>query len=69
MEIPRPTYTFSTKIFDLDQVLSFYKRNRLDTALDCQRGLVWTEKQKQDMIDTIVRRERIPEFHAIQEEN
>ena len=69
MEIPKPTYTFSTKAYDFDQILSFYKHNRLDTSLDCQRGLVWTEKQKQDMIDTIVRRERIPEFHTIKEEN
>jgi len=69
MDIPKPTYTFSTKAYAMDQILSFYKKNQLDTALDCQRGLVWTDRQKQDMIDTIVRRERIPEFHTIKEEN
>ena len=66
--IPSPTYSYNTKLYGFDQILNFYNTGRFDTQLDCQRGLVWTEQQKQDMIDTIVRRERIPEFHVIKED-
>lgn len=68
MEIPKPTYSFSTRAYSFDSMVQYYYQNKLDTELDCQRGLVWTDKQKQDLIDTIVRRERIPEFHTIKED-
>ena len=68
MNLPKPTYTYSTKQYALDQIITFYKQNKIDTDLDCQRGLVWTEQQKQDLIDTLIRRERIPEFHVIKED-
>lgn len=68
MNLPKPTYTYSTKQYALDQIISYYNQNKIDTDLDCQRGLVWTPEQKQDFIDTLVRRERIPEFHVIKED-
>lgn len=68
MTLPKPTYTYSTKQYALDQIISYYNQNKIDTDLDCQRGLVWTPDQKQDFIDTLVRRERIPEFHVIKED-
>ena len=68
MNLPKTTYTYSTKQYALDQIISYYKQNKIDTDLDCQRGLVWTDSQKQDFIDTLVRRERIPEFHVIKED-
>ena len=68
MVLPKPTYTYSTKQYALDQIITYYNQNKIDTDLDCQRGLVWTSNQKQDFIDTLVRRERIPEFHVIKED-
>ena len=68
MILPKPTYTYSTKQYALDQIITYYNQNKIDTDLDCQRGLVWTMDQKQDFIDTLVRRERIPEFHVIKED-
>ena len=68
LELPKATYNFSTENYTLDTVMIFYNTNRIDTNLDCQRGYVWEEKRQQNLIDTIVRRERIPEFHVIQEE-
>ena len=68
MELLKPTYSFSTKTYALDQIINFYKNNKIDTNLDCQRGLVWTDDQKQGLIDTLIRRERVPEFHVIKED-
>ena len=68
MNLPKPTYTYSTKQYALDQIVTYYSQNKIDTDLDCQRGLVWTDNQKQDFIDTLIRRERIPEFHVIKED-
>ena len=51
----------------LESILLFYQSNRIDTDLDCQRGYVWTSEQKQQLIDTLINRERIPEFHVIKE--
>lgn len=67
MDIPISTYNFKNIDYDLEQILSFFKSNRIDTDLDCQRGYVWTSEQKQQLIDTLINRERIPEFHVIKE--
>ena len=67
MEIPKQTYQYKNVNYDLEQILAFYQTNRIDTNLDCQRGYVWTPEQKQQLIDTLVFRERIPEFHVIKE--
>lgn len=68
IQLPKQTYTYTTKQFAIDQIIGYYNANRIDTDLDCQRRLVWTDQQKQDLIDTLIRRERIPEFHVIQED-
>lgn len=67
-DFPKQTYSFSTRAYSFDSIIQYYYQNKIDTDLDCQRGLVWTDDQKQDLIDTIVRRERIPEFHTIKED-
>lgn len=67
MEIPKSTYTFTNSNYALEQILAFAQAERIDTELDCQRGYVWTSEQKQQLIDTLVNRERIPEFHVIKE--
>ena len=62
-------YTASTKIYALEQIQTYNQQNRLDFNLDCQRGYVWTDSQKQSLIDTLVFQERIPEIHAIKEDS
>ena len=67
MDIPLSTYNFKNVGYNLESILLFYQSNRIDTDLDCQRGYVWTSEQKQQLIDTLINRERIPEFHVIKE--
>lgn len=67
VEIPKSTYIFNNVNYTLEQIFTFYKSNRIDTDLECQRGYVWTSHQKQQLIDTLVNQERIPEFHVIKE--
>ena len=69
MELPKQIYNYSTGNYDLGLLLDYNKANRIDTNLDCQRGYVWTPNQKQQLIDTLMNRERIPEFHAIKEQD
>lgn len=69
MNIPNSTYSFKNVNYTLEQILTFFKAGRIDTKLDCQRGYVWTSKQKQQLIDTLMNRERIPEFHVIKEDD
>lgn len=68
MELPKKTYDSYRTSYNLEQILSFHKANRIDTDLECQRGYVWTSYQKQQLIDTLINRESIPEFHVIKEE-
>ena len=68
MNIPKPTYNTEHTSYNLEQILLFYQANRIDTDLECQRGYVWTSSQKQQLIDTLMNRESIPEFHVIKEE-
>lgn len=68
MNLPKPTYTINTAKYNLESILLFYQANRIDTDLECQRGYVWTSSQKQQLIDTLMNRESIPEFHVIKEE-
>lgn len=67
MDIPKSTYIYTNVNYTLEQILAFYNAKRIDTDLDCQRGYVWQESQKQQLIDTLINRERIPEFHVIKE--
>lgn len=68
MNIPKPTYNTEHTSYNLEQILLFHQTNRIDTDLECQRGYVWTSSQKQQLIDTLMNRESIPEFHVIKEE-
>lgn len=58
-------YIATTKLYSVEQIKAFDDQGRLDFNLDCQRGHVWTDSQKQGMIDTLMFQERIPEVHAI----
>ena len=70
MNLPsKKSYRFTNKSYELEQILTFYKQNRIDTELDCQRGYVWTDDRKQQLIDTLINSERIPEFHVIKEDD
>ena len=69
MNIHQSTYTFKNVNYALDQILAFAQAARIDTDLECQRGYVWTSYQKQQLIDTLMNRERIPEFHVIKEDD
>lgn len=66
--LPRSMGKFENKQYTLEQVLGFYKSNRIDTDMDYQRGYVWTDSQRQDLIDTLINRGFIPQIHAIKEE-
>lgn len=68
MFTPHKTYDASTKLYSLELINSYYHDNRLDFDLDCQRGTVWTEEQEQNLIDTLMCGERIPEIHTIKED-
>lgn len=63
------SYDSTARNYDLNQIQSFFERKKLNFDLDCQRGYVWTEDQEQEMIDTLVCGERIPEVHCIEENN
>lgn len=67
MDLPKKSYQYQNVNIEIGTIFSFDKANRIDTNLDCQRGYVWTEEQKQQLIDTLIHSERIPEFHAIKE--
>lgn len=60
-------YNFSTKLYALEQIKSYDDAGRLNFSLDCQRGHVWTETQKQGLIDTLMFQERVPEIHVIKD--
>lgn len=62
-------YDSTARNYDLNQIQSFFERKKLNFDLDCQRGYVWTEIQEQEMIDTLVCGERIPEVHCIVEQD
>ena len=64
----RPALSSNT-VCHCSQIQTYNQQNRLDFNLDCQRGYVWTDSQKQSLIDTLVFQERIPEIHAIKEDS
>lgn len=68
MEILKKTYDSRTSLYSLELINSYFHDNRFDFKLDCQRGTVWTEEQEQNLIDTLVCGERIPEIHAIKDD-
>ena len=64
---------FSQKCIAETMPLEFIKykadHNQLNTDMDMQRHYVWTSNQEQELIDSILLNVRIPEFHAIIEED
>ena len=66
-EIKPVGYTFSNQSYPLRVIKSLWDNNQIDTELDIQRGLVWSEKKKQELWDSLLYNARIPEVHARKE--
>ena len=62
-------YTTRNTGMTLRVIQDLWKNGKIFTELDIQRGLVWTEEQQQELWDTLLYGERIPEVHARLEPN
>ena len=58
-------YTYKTNTVDLDYLFERFKRHEINLNLSCQRDYVWSEDFQQDLWDTILNGDRIPEVHAV----
>lgn len=58
-------YTYRTNTVDLDYLFDRYKKGEVDLNLACQRDYVWSEEFQQELWDTILNGDRIPEVHAV----
>lgn len=58
-------YNYRTNTVDLDYLFNRFKRHEIDLNLSCQRDYVWSEDFQQDLWDTILNGDRIPEVHAV----
>ena len=66
-EIKPVGYTFSNQSYPLRVIKYLWDKGEIDTELDIQRGLVWNDKKKQELWDTLLYNARIPEVHARKE--
>ena len=64
-EILQIEYRHTTNHYSINYLYTLYSEGKINTALDCQRGYMWTEERQQGMWDTLLFGHRIPEFHAI----
>lgn len=64
-DIVNVKYTATTVSYRLEYIYDLYKKDRINTALDCQREYVWDETRQQGMWDTLLYGHRIPEIHAV----
>ena len=62
-------YMATTVNYRLEYLYNLYQIGRINTKLDCQREYVWDEKRQQGMWDTLLYGHRIPEIHAIRQNN
>lgn len=61
-------YTHTTNKYLIEFIYEgFFKKGRINTDLDCQRGYVWTDERQQGMWDTLLKGHRIPEIHVIRD--
>ena len=58
-------YIFESVSYDINFIYNKWLLKQINTDLDCQRGYVWTEERQQGLWDTLLRRQMIPEIHAI----
>ena len=58
-------YNYRTNTIDLDYLFDRFKKGEIDLNLACQRDYVWTEEFQQELWDTILNGDRIPEVHAV----
>lgn len=50
---------------NVEMVASRFNRGLINTELLCQRSYVWTDKQQQGLVDTLLKNGGIPEIHAV----
>lgn len=60
-------YRYGTTTYRLRNILPLWQNGQISTDLDVQRGLVWNDKQQQEMWDTLLYSARIPEIHTRRE--
>lgn len=58
-------YKFESVSYDINFIYNKWKLKQINTDLDCQRGYIWTEERQQGLWDTLLRKQMIPEIHAI----
>lgn len=58
-------YKFESVSYDINFIYNKWLSKQINTDLDCQRGYIWTEARKQGLWDTLLRKQMIPEIHAI----
>lgn len=61
------SYRYGTTTYRLRNILPLWQSGQISTDLDVQRGLVWNDKQQQEMWDTLLYSARIPEIHTRRE--
>lgn len=54
-----------TSEIDLETAINRIKNGDIDLQPDFQRGEVWSQKKKKTLIDTIIRKWRIPPIHVV----
>ena len=62
--IQKVNYNYRNTTYPLRVIKDLWDNNQIFTELDIQRGLVWNEKQQQELWDTLLYGARIPEVHA-----
>lgn len=58
-------YKFESVSYDINFIHNKWMAKQINTELDCQRGYIWTEARQQGLWDTLLRKQMIPEIHAI----
>lgn len=58
-------YKFESVSYDINFIYNKWLSKQINTDLDCQRGYIWTEARQQGLWDTLLRKQMIPEIHAI----
>lgn len=58
-------YKFESVSYDINFIYNKWLTKQINTDLDCQRGYIWTEARQQGLWDTLLRKQMIPEIHAI----
>lgn len=58
-------YLWKSNSYTIDFLVNKWNEGLINTELDCQRAEVWNDSRQQNMWDTVLRGQIIPEIHAI----